>query len=412
MPVRRMPGRGRAAACASAALACVLALGAHAPAAAQERDLRASQVKLDSIRQEQTRLQQELQSLQSRVRDASQELTNIARQRETSASALLELDFQTNLLNENAERIDQELAATQAQMRRRKQQLASRLRSIYKRGPLHSVRVLLGAESFSALLNRYKYLHILTERDQALIDDVTRLEQSLVTQHRALGETMRQLEQLREEKAAELADLENLERRRERALAQYRQAQTQTEGRLEQLARDEQEMTSVIATLERERIAAERSGVAPAVGASSLTTRDLGTLAWPVEGRVVYRFGPHRRPNGVVLRNQGIGIAADAGTPVRAVESGTVVLARPFEGYGPTVMVSHGGGYYTLYLYLQTIAVREGQAISARETVGTVGGEQTPEGPHLEFQVRAPVRGGVPEAVDPLSWLRSRAGGP
>ena len=57
MPVRRTPGRGRAAACASAALACLLVLVAHAPAAAQERDLRASQVKLDSIRQEQTRLQ-------------------------------------------------------------------------------------------------------------------------------------------------------------------------------------------------------------------------------------------------------------------------------------------------------------------------------------------------------------------
>src|SRR5690606_27239532 len=105
------------------------------------------------------------------------------------------------------------------------------------------------------------------------------------------------------------------------------------------------------------------------------------------------------------------GIASQPGTPVRAVEEGTVVMAGPFEGYGPTVMISHGAGYYTLYLYLASVAVQEGDRVAARQVIGTVGGEKTPEGPHIEFQVRAPVgRSGVPEPVDPLSWLRSRAG--
>jgi septal ring factor EnvC (AmiA/AmiB activator) len=96
---------------------------------------------------------------------------------------------------------------------------------------------------------------------------------------------------------------------------------------------------------------------------------------------------------------------------VRAVEAGTVVMAGPFEGYGPTVMLSHGGGYYTLYLYLRDIHVREGQAIANGQVIGTVGGDRTPEGPHIEFQVRAPSRsGGLPEPVDPLVWLRARSG--
>lgn len=395
--------------------AAFLALGVllAAPASAQQRDLRASQVKLDSIRQEQSRLQRELQSLQTRVRDASRELTNISRQRETSAAALLEMDFQASLLDEQAERISQELATTQARMQRRTHQLGGRLRSIYKRGPLHSVRVMFGAESFSDLLNRYKYLHLLTQRDRMMIAEVAELERSLHAQDNALTQTYTQLEQLRQDKETEVAGLEQLERQRQQALQTYRQAQTRTEGRLEQLARDEREMTGLIATLERERLEAERRAASggAAAPASSISTRDLGSLDWPVEGRLVYRFGPERRPNGVVLRNQGIGIAAAAGTNVRAVESGTVVLARPFEGYGPTVMLSHGGGYYTLYLYLQSIGVREGQQVPAGASVGTVGGEQTPEGAHLEFQVRAPVRSGVPEAVDPLTWLRARAGG-
>jgi septal ring factor EnvC (AmiA/AmiB activator) len=354
------------------------------------------------------------------VRDASDELANIARQREASASALLELDYQTQLLTETADSLEMQLASTQAQVRRRTNQLGRRLRAIYKRGPLHSVRVMLTAESFADLLNRYRYINILARRDRAMIDEVRNLERSLVAQNRALQETMQQIELLRAQKETEVAELERLEQQREAALRQYRNAQTRTESRLERLAEDERAMTSLIARLERERIERERAAANRARGAGvtapaadapgSISTRDLGTLAWPVDGRIIYRFGPERRPNGVVLRNQGIGIATAAGTPVRAVEAGTVVLARPFEGYGPTVMVSHGGGYYTLYLYLARIEVTEGQTIAAGQTIGTVGGEQTPEGPHIEFQVRAPVRTGVPEAVDPLRWLRERAG--
>jgi septal ring factor EnvC (AmiA/AmiB activator) len=87
-----------------------------------------------------------------------------------------------------------------------------------------------------------------------------------------------------------------------------------------------------------------------------------------------------------------------------------VVLAGPFEGYGPTVVLSHGEGFYTLYLYLEEIGVVEGRDVEAGQVVGTVGGADTPEGPHLEFQIRAPVGGSSPQAQDPLQWLRPRGG--
>jgi len=49
-----------------------------------------------------------------------------------------------------------------------------------------------------------------------------------------------------------------------------------------------------------------------------------------------------------------------------------------------------------------------GDRVARGQLIGTVGGEGTPEGAHIEFQVRVPVRGGVPEAVDPLAWLSGR----
>jgi septal ring factor EnvC (AmiA/AmiB activator) len=175
-------------------------------------------------------------------------------------------------------------------------------------------------------------------------------------------------------------------------------------------------MTGLIADLERRRVEEERRRVAGtdpgarAPGGRTLTAADAGSLDWPVDGNLIYRFGRERRPNGLVLRWNGVGIAAPPGTPVRAVRGGRVVLAGPFEGYGPTVVLSHGEGFYTLYLYLEEIGVVEGRDVEAGQVVGTVGGADTPEGPHLEFQIRAPVGGSSPQAQDPLQWLRPRGG--
>jgi septal ring factor EnvC (AmiA/AmiB activator) len=377
------------------------------------KELRDSQARLEQIRRERELLQQQMEQLQSRVHDMSAEVANAEKLVAASAAALREIDFQTETVTHSADSTSQLLLFNRENLVNRKARMHGRLRAIYRRGPLHYVRVLLGAESFGDLLNRYKYLPLISVYDQRLVDDVSRLERDLAVQAQELKMSLDQLQVLRAEKLTELQKLRDIELREERALRGYKQRAKQTEGRLSQLARDEAKMTDALEALERARREEERRRVVagrPADNAErALTTRDLGSLAWPVEGNLVYRFGPERKPNGVVLRNNGIGIGAPVGTVVRAVEAGTVRMSRAFEGYGPTVMISHGGGYYTLYLYLKTLSVKEGQRIAVGQQVGTVGGERTAEGPHIEFQVRAPLRGDTPEAVDPLSWLRARA---
>jgi septal ring factor EnvC (AmiA/AmiB activator) len=405
----------RARTLASLGAALLLASATAAPAQdATPKELRESQLRLERIKKEREELQREMATLRSRVHDVSSQLVNIERQVSASADVLKELEFQSAALTVSVDSTTRQLLRARDRLRERRVVLRHRLRSIYKRGPLHTARVLLGAESFADLLNRYKYLHLIALYDRSLVQEVGRLERELTARERELSGGLAQLEQLRDEKQGEFDQLRALESEQERTLRSFRQREKQAEGRLAQLARDEARLTNLVAELERKRIEEERrravAGARPAP-TGTITTRALGALDWPVDGELVYRFGPQRRPNGVVLRWNGIGIAAQAGSPVRAVEGGTVVMAGPFEGYGPTVMISHGAGYYTLYLYLQAINVREGQKIEARQVVGTVGGEKTPEGAHIEFQVRAPTRSnGIPEPVDPLDWLRRRGG--
>ena len=388
------------------------ALAPHVAAAQQDTvqaQIRASQDRLDQIRAEREQLQREMQTLRGQARNLSAELGNIERQVQASAQALQELDYQTAALGSSVEETTGQLVTTRDRLKERQVVLSQRVRDVYQQGPLHAVRVLLSAENFSDLLNRYKYLHLISVHDRILLNDITQLEQQLARQERELRESLAQIERLRDEKLSEFAQLQQLERSRSRTLTRVRDRVTVAEGRIQQLEEDERRVTAVVEELERRRLEAERrraaAGLAGAAG--SLDASAFGELPWPVRGPLLYRFGPERRPNGVTLRRNGIGIAADPGTPVRAVRSGTVVVAEPMEGFGRGVVLSHGGGYYSLYLYMGQIRVQEGEDVQAGAVLGTVGSGPE-EGPHLYLQLHAPVGGTSPVPVDPLPWLQPR----
>lgn len=376
-----------------------------------QRQIQESQRRLEAIREERARLQAEMAQIQGRVRDASTELRNIEQQLSVSRSVLAELDFQIEVTTAQVEETTAELLRTREELTEGKAVLNRRVRDIYKRGALNTLRVLLGADSFADLLTRYRYLQLIAMYDRALVDRVTLLEGALEEHNIQQENSLADLGRLRQTKLGEVAELRSVERDRQSALVQFQDRERQALTRLEQLDADETRMTGLIDDLERRRLEEERRRALSGLGRegpSTLSGADAGSLNWPVEGDLIYRFGREQRPNGTVLRWNGIGIQARTGTPVRAVKAGSVVLAGPFEGYGPTVVVSHGGGFYTLYLYLEDIGVVQGRDVAQGQVVGTVGGSQTPEGPHIEFQIRAPVAGGAPQAMDPLQWLKSR----
>ena len=368
------------------------------------REILASQRRLEEVRAERALLRGELSDLEGRVRNVSGELANIERQISASRSALGEVDFQVGAVAGEIEGSSRDLVITRERLRSGAAVLNRRLRDIYKRGPLHSLSVMLGAGSFSDLLTRYRYLRLIASYDRTLLERVGELESQLVVQNEDLETHMSDLGRLRQAKQGEVASLRSIEEQRRRALETFRAEERRAGSRLEELDSDETRLTRLVTDLETRRVDAERrlAGVAPI----TMSSEDVGSLDWPVDGELIYRFGREQRPNGIVLRWNGIGIRASTGSPVHAVRAGTVVLAGPFEGYGPTVVLSHGEGFYTLYLYLEEIGVIQGRQVTVGQVVGTVGGADTPEGPHIEFQIRAPVEGGSPQARDPLQWLR------
>jgi murein DD-endopeptidase MepM/ murein hydrolase activator NlpD len=114
-----------------------------------------------------------------------------------------------------------------------------------------------------------------------------------------------------------------------------------------------------------------------------------GSFQPPVTAAISDVFGVQRVFNGAVQStHQGLDFRVPTGTPVAAVNSGTVLLARPFYFEGNCVVLDHGQGLLTLYLHLSEMRVKEGERVAKGEQIGLSGGTGRATGPHLHLAVR------------------------
>lgn len=114
-----------------------------------------------------------------------------------------------------------------------------------------------------------------------------------------------------------------------------------------------------------------------------------GEFQRPVTAEISDVFGVQRVFNGSVQStHQGLDFRVPTGTPVSAVNAGTVILARPLYFEGNCIVLDHGQGLLTLYLHLSEFHVKEGDQVAKGQLIGLSGGTGRATGPHLHLAVR------------------------
>jgi len=114
-----------------------------------------------------------------------------------------------------------------------------------------------------------------------------------------------------------------------------------------------------------------------------------GTFAAPADAAISDVFGSQRIFNGKTQSTHfGLDFRAPPGTPVAAMNDGTVLLARPLYFEGNFVVLDHGQGLLTLYLHLSEFKVKEGDRVKRGQVVGLTGATGRATGPHLHVEVR------------------------
>lgn len=162
---------------------------------------------------------------------------------------------------------------------------------------------------------------------------------------------------------------------------------------------DERFVTPPPSALERIKIEAEIIKIAYSVTAPRWLGE--GKFIIPSSDEVVPNFGERRVYNNKPRSlHSGVDISSPLGTPVRASNSGRVVLARDLYFAGKTVIIDHGLGLFTLYCHFSRIMVTRGEFVRKGAVIGEVGATGRVTGPHLHWGIKL-----LGSRIDPFSLL-------
>ncbi len=113
-----------------------------------------------------------------------------------------------------------------------------------------------------------------------------------------------------------------------------------------------------------------------------------GAFIWPVMGRISSNFGWRTHP---IRKSQefhnGLDIAVQTGTAVKAAASGTVVKSGWMTGFGRTIVIDHGNNIETLYAHNSRLLVSVGTKVKTGQKIALAGSTGLSTGSHLHFGV-------------------------
>ncbi|MFQ6615859.1 MAG: murein hydrolase activator EnvC family protein [Fidelibacterota bacterium] len=360
----------------------------------------------------------ELDRLREEIRDFERRIRETSDREKGAAEKLGELDEEISLVRNLLYRLRKEEQAKERAVEEARRAIetkkeeyaalqeryARRVVDVYTKGRLSDLALLLDSDSWRQLTYRSKYLTIISDYDRTLAGEIRSALHEITARQSLLEKDLADLAKIDRERTARKAWLERNRRMRNRELVRLKRNHQELSEALQDRRSAAEELETIILSLERERADRERRRREAELAGASDFVSVKGRLPWPVEGSVVTRFGSHRNPTlKTVTDNPGIDIRGKEGSRVRAVFDGIVTTVTYIRGYGNTIIIDHGGGFYTVYTHVTDVEVGENSYVKALDVIAHVGDSGSLDGAKLHFEVW-----GNRKKLNPEAWLTKK----
>lgn len=406
-----------------------------------------NQQKLNRINQEISAARNQLSASQAQVSSLTGQINVLDGQISVTSSQIAQTQTEINTTRASINVKIQELDAKSAEIVKQNDDLNERLAAMYKNGEAGYLEVLLGSTSFSELLTNIDMISRIYQQDEDFM-------QQLQVQYDQLADTKRELEALESQLKAQEAQLQaekaSLQASRSQVAGLRAQAQQDVAAQNALIDDLNSSAASITALIRAEEAAAKKaaqeeaarkaaaaqaaaaqqkasaskataSSTAKAASSSSTKSYSGGTATYsatantgttiigsgtfclpaPQYTRISSPFGYRIHPISHVRKlHTGIDFGAPAMSPAVAGADGTVIYAGWYNGYGNTVVISHGNGISTLYAHNTSLCVTKGQSVKRGQQIAYIGSTGNSTGPHCHFEVRI---NGTP--VNPAPYL-------
>ncbi|BAZ38246.1 peptidase M23B [Calothrix sp. NIES-4101] len=359
---------------------------------------------IETLKQQQQQLKQQHQEVvkeRTRLTNlqnvAQDRLNNLQQNLQTTNSQIQDSSNRLQLASGRLQQLQTELANAEKTFVDRQNATNARLRFLQRSPNHHGWAILLQSQSISDFMTRRQHLRMVYQADQKILAKLTEEANKITQQKTNVEQVKNEISLIQQQLFAQQADYQTQSASQQELIQRLNSDRNALAAAENQLQQD----SEAIGNLIQQKIAEAnaRESTAKAIGKRFL--EGTGIFGFPSDAPISSPFGWRTHPVlGYRRLHTGIDFAGAYGSPIRAADSGTVIFAGWYGGYGNAVIISHGKNIATLYGHSSRLYVSEGQSVQRGQQIAAVGSTGLSTGPHLHFEVR---RNGTP--IDPSGFL-------
>tara|TARA_B100000902_G_scaffold77186_2_gene81950 strand:+ start:1238 stop:2434 length:1197 start_codon:yes stop_codon:yes gene_type:complete len=369
-----------------------------------DEELRYQNDAINALKTEINQLRLKIKTAESRERSASTRITSLDEEISLTAKLIRSLKSEEDKTRKRILQLKGDILKNENELESLRARYKKRVINSYRKGRLTDLERVFSSTTWRQAIYRTQYLKIISDIEKKLTKKIEKL--------------LIQISQQKLELEAALRDNLNLVRDKQQQISSYRDMRIDREKELNRIRNDKKALSNYIEEKEAGVIQLE-SIIKKVLEDKARFERELrirkqqealktksfkalkGQLPWPADGRIIAKFG--RQWNSklkTTTENPGIDIKGQPGSAIRTVLGGVVTTITYIRGYGTTIIVDHGGGFYTVYSHvtnIQTVVdgqVRNGDVIAYMGDSGSINGSK------LHFEIW-----GKGQKLDPEKWL-------
>jgi len=364
------------------------------PVLAQKKNIKKNRQDLERIRSEIELYKSKIKSESAKEKNVLDVLSGLDKEVDLTHALVDQLKQEDQKKSKAILNVQHVLMDKQDELERIGKIYKKRLVFFYKHGRIKDIELLLSAKSFNQVLLWIKYQSLLAANDRRNYQNILDKKHVVEDKKSKLKTEILSKRKIINEKTEEEENLKKRKVEREKYLVRVRQNKQLYLQKLTEYRISAKEIERLISTREERRIA---KGEFRDTNFPQLK----GRMIWPAHGKIITKFGRYKHPQlKTITESIGIDIKADYGAEVNVVGSGVITAITWQRGRGNIVIVSHFGGYYTVYTHLSRIFVQIDDEVKIGQVIGEVGDSGSLKGPMLHFEIWQNNK-----VVNPEKWL-------
>ncbi len=369
-----------------------------------DEELRYQNEAINALKTEISQLRSKIKTAESRERSASSRISSLDEEISLTAKLIQSLKNEEEKTRKRILQLKSDILKNENELEALRSRYKKRVVNSYLKGRMTDLEKVFSSTTWRQAIYRTQYLKIISDIEKKLTNQIEKLLINISQQKLELEAALRDNLNLTRDKQQQISSYRDMRINREKELNRIRNDKKALSNYIDEKEAGITQLESIIKKVLEDKARFERE-LRIKKQQEALKTKSFkalkGQLPWPADGRIIAKFGRQWNPKlKTTTENPGIDIKGQPGSAIRTVLGGVVTTITYIRGYGTTIIVDHGGGFYTVYSHvtnIQTVVdgqVRNGDVIAYMGDSGSINGSK------LHFEIW-----GKGQKLDPEKWL-------